>query len=128
MIIDASAIISFLSEEPSGARILQVTQGVTLLAPDSLPMEIGNSLVSMYKQKRIDSPKALALWRAFGHVPVRLIKIDYEEAMEIALQFNIYAYDAYVIEVARRHHQPLLTLDKKMARIARDLNLDVVEP
>lgn len=48
-----------------------------------------------------------------------LIKNSYELALEIAFSNKIYAYDAYVIAVAKQHKSGLITLDKKMGEIAR---------
>ena len=47
--------------------------------------------------------------------------------MRISQQNNIYAYDAYVLECALRHKAPLLTLDKKLKAVARELKIETME-
>ncbi len=39
----------------------------------------------------------------------------------------MYAYDAYFIDCAARQKSPLLTLDRKLRRAARELNVEVLE-
>jgi predicted nucleic acid-binding protein len=53
--------------------------------------------------------------------------VNIENALRIACQYNIYAYDAYYLEAAFRLRLPLLTLDKQMKNIARKMNLDILE-
>ena len=73
-------------------RIIQLTSGAEVLAPEILPYEIGNALSgSMYKRKQVTNKEALSAQRATGNISVRLVAIDVQEALELALEFNIYA-------------------------------------
>jgi predicted nucleic acid-binding protein len=45
--------------------------------------------------------------------------------MESALP--VYAYDAYVIECARRYRTPLLSLDGGQVRVARSEGIEILE-
>ncbi len=47
--------------------------------------------------------------------------------MDIISDTNIYAYDAYFLQCAKQLSYPLITLDKRMKKIAYDLNIDVLE-
>lgn len=60
-------------------------------------------------------------------VPVRFAEVDLREALDIAITTGLYAYDAYVLEVARVERLPLLTLDRALERAARRLGLSVLE-
>jgi predicted nucleic acid-binding protein len=51
------------------------------------------------------------LIRIFEQIPIQYCEINLIKALEIAKELNIYAYDAYMIECARIHRTPLLTLD-----------------
>ena len=64
---------------------------------------------------------------SFVAIPVRLADLDLEGAVEIANAFNIYAYDAYILECARRYRTPLLSLYGPQCKIARKLGLEVLE-
>jgi predicted nucleic acid-binding protein len=67
------------------------------------------------------------VWRAFGRVPIRLLEVDVEAALELALSLRLYAYDAYVLEVARSHRLPLLTLDHVLAEAGDRVGVTVME-
>jgi predicted nucleic acid-binding protein len=60
-------------------------------------------------------------------IPVRLVSIEIQQALELAIQFNIYAYDAYFLQCAISLSRPLLTLDKQMKQVATKLNIKVLE-
>ena len=60
-------------------------------------------------------------------IPVELCDVDVRSALEIPARFNIYAYDAYFLECAIRQGAPLLTLDRGMRRVAKELPIEVLE-
>ncbi|MGH7563399.1 MAG: toxin-antitoxin system, toxin component, PIN family protein [Gemmatimonadota bacterium] len=47
--------------------------------------------------------------------------------MELAKDKEIYAYDAYMLECARRYRTPLLSLDGPQKQIAIKLGIEVLE-
>ncbi len=49
------------------------------------------------------------------------------QTLMIAAELKIYAYDAYVLQCARLHHSPVLTLDGGLARAAKEIGLDALE-
>lgn len=63
----------------------------------------------------------------FNKIPFRLAHVDIEKALDIACSVNIYAYDAYYLELAQRLNVPLLTLDNQMQDIAKVLNIKLLE-
>jgi predicted nucleic acid-binding protein len=60
-------------------------------------------------------------------VPLRLLEVDIERALELALSVGLYAYDAYVLEAARSQRLPLLTLDRSLAEAAARAGVTVME-
>jgi predicted nucleic acid-binding protein len=88
-----------------------MTKDAELVAPASLPWEIGNAFSAMFKQRRITKDQALAAVFEFQRIPIRLRDISLENAIELSSQLGIYAYDAYMIQCARDTGAPLLTLD-----------------
>jgi len=60
-------------------------------------------------------------------MPVDLRSINMRAALKIATEFKIYAYDAYFLECADRLRSPLLTLDRSMKRIAREMGITILE-
>jgi predicted nucleic acid-binding protein len=124
---DTSAIMAVVLNEPSKPKLLQETKGAELLSAPTLPWEVGNSLSALFKRKRIDLDQARAALESFRQIPVRLAEIDLEGAVELAKEQDIYAYDAYILECARKYRTPLLSLDGPQRRIARKLGIEVLE-
>ena len=52
---------------------------------------------------------------------------DFVNAVSISKQSNMYAYDAYFLDCALRMKAPLLTLDAKLKKTARQLNISILE-
>ena len=97
------------------------------IAPEILPYEIGNALSAMIKRKQITHDEALTAQKSASLIPVRLITIDIQQALKLAIEFNIYTYDAYFLQCAKAMSRPLITLDKRMKQIATKLCIQVLE-
>ena len=127
IVIDTSALIAVIVGEPERNRIIELTNGNTLIGPGSIPWEIGNAFSAMFKQNRLkldDAEKGLLI---FETIPLRYIKPDFVNALKISKQAHMNAYDAYFLDCAIRYRSPLLTLDQKMKMAARDFNVITME-
>lgn len=127
MVIDTSALLAVLLEEPERPALIAASQGVVLFAPASLPWEVGNALVAATRRRRLTAAEAQRAWVAYEAVPLRLVEVDIGRAVAVALDLELYAYDAYMLELARQRGLPLLTLDKKLGAAARASGLQLVE-
>ena len=125
--IDPSAVMSVLLNEPRKPRLLELTRDVELQSAPTLPWEVGNALSALFKRDRIDLSQAEAALESFRQIPVRLADVDIEAAVSLADEYDIYAYDAYILECARRYRAPLLSLDRPQCGIARQMGIDVIE-
>jgi predicted nucleic acid-binding protein len=127
VLIDASALMPILINEPEKEYIVNVTKNCELLAPSMLPYEIGNALTRLKKRQILDEKQIIVAYNDFRKIPLRLLEVDFENALKIACQYVIYAYDAYYLETAYRLNLPLLTLDEPMKKIAFNLKLKLLE-
>ncbi len=127
VVVDASVLIAVIAGEPERDSLIQITRGVDLIAPGSIYWEVGNAFSAMLKRKRVTVELALKAINAFQGIPIRYVDIDLITSLEIAEQFGIYAYDAYLIECASRYKAPLLSLDKNLIECARQLDIVVLE-
>jgi len=50
-----------------------------------------------------------------------------DEAIELSGKYDLYAYDAYVLDCAIQYRTPLLSLDKKMEYVAKQLQIQLLE-
>lgn len=125
--IDSSAIMAVILNEPSKARLLDQTRGVEIQSAPSLPWEVGNGLSALFKRGRIGLGQAKMALGFYRQIPVRLAAVELEAAVELAEEFGIYAYDAYILECARRYRTPLLSLDEYQCAVARRMGVEVLE-
>ena len=126
IVIDTSAIIAVITDEPEKDAIIAATSGHTLIGPGSIPWEIGNAFSAMIKQRRIDVEDAQRGLEIFDSIPLQYVNVDMANVLSIAAQVNAYAYDAYLLDCALRHTAPLLTLDRTLRRAADELNINLV--
>jgi predicted nucleic acid-binding protein len=127
IIIDASAIIAVIANEPEKAVLIEMTKDTDLLAPLSIPWEIGNAFSAMLKRRRISADQAIQALAIYGTIPIRLVDVDLAEAIRLADRLNIYAYDAYLLCCAQRYKAPLLSLDRDLLAAAKALGLPFLE-
>lgn len=113
--------------EPEKARLIEITTGHDLIAPDLLPYELGNALSSLCRRKRICADDAVRIWDVLMDIPVELKPIEVRSALVLATENLIYAYDAYFLECSRHWHCPLLTLDMKLRTTAISNGIEVLE-
>ena len=92
-----------------------------------MPLEIGNALSAMLKRRRLNPDELLSVWDATQQIPVDLRSVNIRDALKIASQFNIYAYNAYFLVCAISLRCPLITLDRRMIEVAQSLGIQVME-
>lgn len=127
IVIDASVILAVLANEPVRNRLISITTGAHLVAPASLPWEIGNALSAMIKRRRVTVDQAQETVAAFHRISIRLVDVNLSKALALASRFGIYTYDAYFLECALSMHLPLLTLDRDLSAAARYARITVLE-
>lgn len=118
LVVDTSAVIAVLANEPEREAILAITAGADVYAPASMHWEIGNAFVAMMRRRRMDLGQARLALRRYEQMPIRSVDIDVTQSIELAHQFSIYAYDAYVVACALNLRLPLITLDNRMIEVA----------
>jgi len=127
IVIDTSALIAVIVDEPERDKIIEITTGNTLIGPGSIPWEIGNAFSAMFKRNRLDLEEAKRGLEIFNNIPLRYIEPDFTKAVSISKQTNMYAYDAYFLDCALRQKAPILTLDSKLKETAQNLRISTLE-
>jgi predicted nucleic acid-binding protein len=113
IVADASAFLAVVLNEASRDSIIRSTTGHGIVAPEILPYEVGNALVVVRKKGRLTDHEVL---------PVAI-----PAAIKLAMQFGIYAYDAYYLQCCIENRLPLLSLDVRMCEVARRMRIQIVE-
>jgi len=127
LVSDTNIFLAVVLDEPEKGNIIQLTAKTNALSPEILPYEVGNALSAMVKRNKLTKDEALLAFEEVKSIPVRLVSIDIQQALKLALEYNIYAYDAYFLQCAKQLSYPLITLDKRMKQVANDLKIEVVE-
>jgi predicted nucleic acid-binding protein len=127
IVIDTSAILAVLLDEPEKQAVVEKTMGMVVCGPASLRWEVGTAAIAGVKRRRLTTERARQLVIDFEQVTIRELAIDILRAVNLGLELGIYAYDAYVLEAARTSGFPLLALDGPIRRNAKKLGLMLVE-
>ena len=126
-IISLLAIIAVVLNEPTKPKIIEATKGQELIAPDSLKWEIGNAFSAMFKRNKISLEQALTGFKVFQKIQIRYPETDFENALKISFENNVYAYDAYFLSLAKKHQCPFITLDEPLLKLASKLGIKIIE-
>ncbi len=127
LVVDTSAIIAVIANEPEKPVLITKSQGYDLVAPYSLYWEIGNAFSAMIKRGRITLEQATAAIEIYKQIPIDLVDVDLKQALEIVDKHKVYAYDAYMIVCALDRDCPLLTLDGGLVYAAKAAGVEVWE-
>lgn len=127
IVADTNIFLAVVLNESGKSRIVEITSGVSIAAPEILPYEVGNALSAMVKRRTLTAGSALEAEKATSRIAVRLVSVDVPAALQIAIEHNIYAYDAYFLQCAQRFSLPLLTLDRRMKQVAAERGIAVME-
>ncbi len=127
LLVDTSILIALLASEEERNKIIQKIDGSELVCVESIKLEMGNALSAMFKKRRITLQQGLDILQAFQKIKIHIVPIDLFRSIEISHQYNIYAYDAYVLEAAKHLNISLITLDNKMKEIAQKIKIPVIE-
>ncbi len=116
MVIDCSALAGIVFQEPWKDEALQRISGRTLHAPSLLNYEITS--VALKKMRRGETHAADGLEQAMG-TDVELHDINLQEVCELALRYQLSAYDAAYLWLAAEIKAPLATFDEKLGAAAQ---------
>ncbi len=127
IVIDTSALIAVITNEPHKEKIIRATINSELLAPPSVHWEIANAFSAMFKQKRISLENSLKCIDEFKSIPLRYYEVSLKNTLDISFKHNIYAYDAFLIACSLSNNAPLLTLDKNLFKKAKEAGIKPLE-
>jgi len=127
MVADASAFLAVVLNEAARDSIIQSTAGRGVVAPEILPYEIGNALVVVRRKGRLTDREVLQAFDHAQQIAVTLLPVTIPAAVRLAMQFGIYAYDAYYLQCCIENRLPLLSLDARMCEVAKRLRIQLVE-
>lgn len=114
--IDASALVELLLETPTGRGIAGRVDGARLIAPDIVNPEVMQSLRGLERAGRVSSERAATALARLVHSPIARVPTTGLLTDAWSLRFNLSAYDACYVALARALGCPLLTVDGPLRR------------
>ena len=126
IITDASAIMAVIAMEPEREKVILLTRGAKIVSPNMISFEIVNGLTKMMKKKLVNEVEMLDMLGEYEKISLRQVEVDFKKAIKIAWAYKIYSYDACYLEVAKRLGLSLLTFDGNMAKIGKELGIDIL--
>lgn len=127
IVTDASAVLAVVLNESGRDSVIRKTAGLAVAAPDVLPYEVGNALVAVRKRGLLTERETLRALDSAQKITITLLPVAISPAIELAMRFGIYAYDAYYLQCCIENKLPLLSLDVGMCRVAQRLQIRIVE-
>ena len=116
MVMDCSALAGIVFQEPWQDAAIQRISGRTLHAPKLLSYEITS--VAVKKLRQGETHAADGLEQALG-MAIELHDTNQQEACQLALRYQLSAYDAAYLWLAAELKAPLATFDEKLATAAQ---------
>ena len=127
ILLDASAIITVIADEPKSQIVINCTKNAIIVSPNVISCEVANALTRMMRKKIITTEEQMInLIKSFKLIPIKQVEINLEKALEIAWHYKIYAYDAFYLELSKRLQLPLVTFDSGMIKIGKELGLTIL--
>jgi predicted nucleic acid-binding protein len=114
--IDASALVELLLQTPAGRRIAGVVAGARLIAPDIVNAEVVQCLRGLERAGKVSRECAAQAVTRLAHSPIARIPTTGLLPEMWTLRFNLSAYDACYVALARTLECPLLTADAPLRR------------
>jgi predicted nucleic acid-binding protein len=71
--------------------------------------------------------QAIEAIEVYQEISLEIVEINLKEAVRLAGKYNIYAYDAYILQCAIEHNLPLISLDQNMIDIAKREGVQIIE-
>lgn len=120
VVVDASAIGAIAFGEPDGPTIKAHIEGETLLAPALIDFELMSIAVKKASRRPETGPQLAIGLAAALQLPLTRVAVPGLEVLVLAVKTGLTAYDASYLWLAQSRDIELITLDKKLGRLASD--------
>ena len=117
VVVDCSALAGLLFHEEWEALAAEKIHGRTLHAPFLLQLEIAS--VALKKQRKGFTDIVADALAQYADLDINLYRVEPQDALALALRYNLSAYDAAYLWLAAELKAPLATFDEKLGRAAQ---------
>ena len=126
VVLDASAALAILRDEPEGSRVLvmlraHVADGGSVVVPSHFWLELGNVLIRRY---HYDPRTVIERLRLLAEFAIETVEVDRQLfllALDRSMRFRLSTYDAAYLALVEANGGRLLTLDVRLREAAGSL-------
>ena len=118
IVVDCSVMVAALFEEEVRAQAISLMAGKKMYAPNLLDHELVHVAVKKIRSGWPTASVRLAL-ASYAAQAIELHETDPLEQFEIALRYDLSAYDAAYLWLAAALRAPLATFDQRLAEAAQ---------
>ena len=122
VVVDASVVVKWFLPEVHAEAARRLLRGRrTLVAPELIWAEIGNTLWKKYIRKELTADAAYAILQDMQRFPLQTIAINVllDMAWNLAVRFQISVYDALYLALAMSRHCTLVTADHQLFTVLK---------
>ncbi len=119
LVVDASVVLKWQLDDEEYIRQATALRDdfyalgvIRAIAPHLLIYEVTNGIVTAIRRKRLASDKAMEAMTNLLELGVELKQVEPERVLELALAYNLSAYDAAYLALAEREGCELWTGDR----------------
>jgi predicted nucleic acid-binding protein len=124
LVTDASVIAAALFGEGARAEAVALLHGRELHAPHLIDLEMASVGLKKLRREKLASTSIAAAMQAYAQLAIERHPVDAEAVVALAERYDLTAYDAAYLYVARELTAPLATLDNRLAAAARECLAD----
>lgn len=131
-VVDNSVVMSWCfkdEDNPYADLVLGRFEEATAYVPSVWPLEVVNVLLAAERKKLISETDSIRFLRLLSQLPILVQHESPERAMKdilnLARAHNLSSYDASYLDLAMKKGLPLATLDKKMRKAAKSMNVEL---
>jgi predicted nucleic acid-binding protein len=115
-VVDASVAVKWFVPEPDSDLALKLRSiGQSLIAPDIMPVEVGNAFWKLVQRNEMDRSHAQSALRSLAEGVVLFpAETLLANSLEIAFEVRQPIYDCLYIALAEQIEAPVVTADRKL--------------
>lgn len=115
-VVDASAVVALLFDEPASDKVVERLRGASLHAPSLIGFEVANACLKKMRARPAERQALFDAFSLFDELSIAPQAVDLMEAIVLAERAKLSLYDASYLWLASALGAELVTLDERLAR------------
>lgn len=115
IVLDASVAIEAYQDSGSNTDIDRIFRENSLLAPQSLGVEVMQGFRRMVRDGEFENSRAIGAMRNLRDLPITTLPFEPFLERIWELRHNVTAHDAWYVAIAEAFGAPLATMDRRLA-------------